>query len=94
MKKSAFLINTSRGPLVNESELSEALNNGLIAGAALDVLSVEPPEADNPLLTAKNCLITPHIAWATKEARGRLLTLAVDNLSRFLNNQVVNVVNG
>jgi len=93
MKRTAFLINTSRGPLVDDVALSEALNSGQIAGAALDVLSVEPPKADNPLLTAKNCLITPHIAWATHEARGRLIAIAVDNVRQYLNNQPTNIVN-
>ena len=73
MKPSAFLINTSRGGLINEQDLAEALNNSQIAGAGLDVLSTEPPIADNPLLHAKNCLITPHIAWATYESRSRLM---------------------
>jgi len=93
MKKSAFLINTSRGPLIIDEDLSEALNDGVIAGAALDVLSVEPPKADNPLLSAKNCLITPHISWATKEARARLMDIAVENLKSFLVGNAVNVVN-
>lgn len=93
MKQSAFLINTSRGPLVNESNLAEALNSGRIAGAALDVLAVEPPPADNPLLKAKNCYITPHIAWATYAARARLMHVAVENLRAFLKGQDVNVVN-
>src|SRR5690242_611895 len=79
MKPSSFLINTSRGGLINESDLAEALNKGIIAGAALDVLSIEPPSADNPLLHAKNCLINPHVAWATFEARRRLMEVVVDN---------------
>ncbi|HBQ63619.1 MAG TPA: glycerate dehydrogenase [Clostridiales bacterium] len=92
MKPSAFLINTSRGPLVNEADLAEALHQGRIAGAGLDVLSAEPPQADNPLLTAPNCIITPHIAWATREARVRLMEVAVSNLERFLAGDPVNVV--
>lgn len=93
MKKSAFLINTSRGPLVNEADLAAALNDGRIAGAALDVLAIEPPRPDNPLLTARNCLITPHIAWATRAARARLMRIAVENLRAFLDSRPVNVVN-
>lgn len=94
MKSSAFLINTSRGPLVNEVDLAAALNAGRIAGAGLDVLAVEPPCPDNPLLTAKNCLITPHIAWATAAARRRLMDSAVGNLRAFLAGAPVNRVNG
>ena len=92
MKKSAFLLNTSRGPIVIEEDLAYALNNDLISGAGVDVLSVEPPSADNHLLKAKNCIITPHIAWATREARIRLLDIAVNNLAHFLGNTPVNVV--
>jgi glycerate dehydrogenase len=92
MKPSAFLINTSRGPLVNEQDLADALNQERIAGAGLDVLSVEPPKPDNPLLTAKNCTITPHIAWATRSARGRLLQTTLDNLGAFLAGRPQNVV--
>src|SRR4051812_12931608 len=94
MKKSAFLLNTSRGPLIIEQHLADALNNDVIAGAALDVVSTEPPPADNPLFHAKNCIITPHIAWATKEARTRLLKIVVDNVDAFLKGRPVNVVNG
>ncbi len=93
MKKSAFLINTSRGPIVVDEDLAEALNNGIIAGAGIDVLSVEPPSKDNPLFAAKNCLITPHIAWATKEARARLMEIAVGNLAAFISGTPINVVN-
>jgi glycerate dehydrogenase len=93
MKPSALLINTSRGPLIVDQDLADALNSGVIAGAGVDVLSVEPPAANNPLLTAKNCLVTPHIAWAAKEARARLMNLAVDNLQAFLNGKPQNVVN-
>ncbi len=92
MKESAFLINTSRGPLIVDEDLADALNNGIIAGAALDVLSVEPPKADNPLFRAKNCIITPHISWATKEARERLMNIAAGNLEAFLSGNPVNVV--
>ncbi|ANE51055.1 D-2-hydroxyacid dehydrogenase [Flavisolibacter tropicus] len=93
MKRSAFLINTSRGPLVMDKDLADALNTGVIAGAGIDVLSMEPPSADNPLLSAKNCIITPHIAWATKEARTRLMDVAVKNIAAFLEGKPVNVVN-
>ena len=92
MKKSAFLINTSRGPLVNERDLADALNSGRIAGAGVDVLTIEPPKADNPLLTAKNCCITPHIAWATKSARKRLMNTAIENVEAFIKGQPQNVV--
>ena len=92
MKKTAFLINTARGPLVNERDLADALNADRIAGAGLDVLSVEPAGADNPLLTAKNCYITPHIAWATRSSRARLMRTAVDNISAFIEGKPRNVV--
>lgn len=92
MKRTAFLINTSRGPLIVDQDLADALNNGTIAGAGVDVLSVEPPAANNPLLTAKNCLVTPHIAWAAKEARARLMKLAVENLAAFVKGKPQNVV--
>ena len=94
MKPSAFLLNTSRGPLLDEPAVADALNSGRIAGAGLDVLSVEPPKAENPLLTAKNCLITPHIAWATRAARARLMDIAVENIRAFLAGTPRNVVNG
>lgn len=93
MKKSAFLINTSRGGLVCDTDLADALNNGMIAGAGLDVVSNEPIHIDNPLLKAQNCFITPHIAWATKAARKRLMDIAVENIRCFLKNQPQNVVN-
>ena len=92
MKKSAFLLNTSRGPVIVEQDLADALNNGIIAGAGIDVLSIEPPEKNNPLFKAKNCLITPHIAWATKEARIRLMNVAVNNLAAFIKGKPINVV--
>ncbi len=92
MKPSAFLVNTSRGGVVVEQDLADALNQGRLAGAGLDVLSTEPPAADNPLLGARNCLITPHIAWATLEARQRLMALAVSNVAAFLQGQPQNVV--
>jgi glycerate dehydrogenase len=92
MKPTAFLINTSRGPLVVEQDLADALNAGRIAGAAVDVLSTEPPPEDNPLLNARNCLVTPHIAWATREARARLLDGAIQNLAAFLGGSPSNVV--
>jgi len=92
MKSSAFIINTSRGALIKDTDLAEALNNGNIAGAGLDVLSVEPPIEGNPLIGAKNCIITPHIAWATKEARGRLMNKLLENLKAFINDKPQNVV--
>jgi glycerate dehydrogenase len=92
MKASSFLVNTSRGPIIVDEDLSEALNADVIAGAAIDVLSVEPPHQNNPLFTAKNCIITPHIAWATREARTRLMQMAAANVQAFLNGKPVNVV--
>ena len=93
MKSTAYLINTARGPLINEKDLAKALNEEQIAGAATDVLSVEPPSKDNPLLTAKNLIITPHIGWATRAARERLMKIATDNLCAFLKGTPQNVVN-
>jgi len=93
MKCTSFLINTSRGSVLDEIAVAEALNNRRIAGAGLDVLSTEPPSSQNPLLTARNCIITPHIAWATAEARERLMQIAVANIRSFLNGRPTNVVN-
>ncbi|NLO37457.1 MAG: D-2-hydroxyacid dehydrogenase [Clostridiaceae bacterium] len=92
MKSSAFLINTSRGGLIVDQDLADALDQNRIAGAALDVLSVEPPPADNPLLKARNILVTPHISWATAEARARLMGIAVDNLNAYLAGKPINVI--
>jgi glycerate dehydrogenase len=94
MKRSAFLLNTSRGALIDEAALAEALNSNQIAGAGLDVLATEPPPADHPLLRARNCLVTPHIAWATRAARARLLDIGIANVKAFLAGQPQNVVNG
>jgi len=94
MKPGAFLINTGRGPLVVEADLAAALNEGVVAGAGLDVLSTEPPPADNPLLSARNCCVTPHIAWATLDARRRLMQTASENLRGFLDGNRIHVVNG
>ncbi len=93
MKPNALLINTARGPLLDEQAVADALNNGQIAGAALDVLCQEPAAANNPLLTAKNCIITPHNAWASLEARSRLMNILVDNVRAFLAGKPQNVVN-
>jgi glycerate dehydrogenase len=94
MKPTAFLINTSRGPLVDEEALADALAAGRIAGAGLDVLAVEPPRAENRLLSARNCFVTPHIAWATRAARARLLHVTVENIRSFVAGHPQNVVNG
>jgi glycerate dehydrogenase len=93
MKPTAFLLNTSRGMLVDEQALADSLNAGRLAGAGLAVLSAEPPPADTPLLTAKNCIITPHLAWATKAARSRLMQIAVSNVRAFLSGKLQNIVN-
>lgn len=92
MKPTAYLINTSRGAVIEETALAAALNQGILAGAAIDVLTQEPPAADHPLLKAKNCLITPHVAWATREARARLIKMVAENLQRFQEGQPQNVV--
>ena len=93
MKPSSILLNTSRGPIIVDQDLADALNNDVIAGAGIDVLSVEPPKDDNPLLGAKNCMITPHLAWATKEARTRLMNGVAENVAAFLSGNPMNVVN-
>ncbi len=92
MKSTAVLINTGRGGLIHEDDLANALNSGVIAAACLDVLSTEPPSSDNPLISARNCFITPHIAWATFEARQRLMNITVENLKLFLSGNQQNVV--
>ncbi|WP_149241804.1 D-2-hydroxyacid dehydrogenase [Dyadobacter sp. 32] len=92
MKSNALLLNTGRGPLINEEDLAEALKKNVIAGAGLDVLSSEPPAATNPLLSAPNCIITPHIAWASFEARKRLLQMVADNLKAFERGEPISVV--
>ncbi len=93
MKPEAILINTGRGPLIDEQALADALNNGRIAACGLDVLSTEPPSPDSPLLSAKNCFITPHIAWATNQARLRLMGILIRNMKAFLVGEPCNVVN-
>lgn len=92
MKPTAFLINTGRGGLIDEDAVADALNMGQLAGAGLDVLSAEPPQVDNPLLTAKNCWITPHIAWATRAARQRLISKMIENFKAFTAGKPINVV--
>ena len=94
MKDGVMIVNNSRGQLMVEEDLAAALNSGKVAGAALDVASTEPIRMDNPLLKAKNCIITPHISWAPREARQRLMDIAVENLAQFLAGRPINVVNG
>lgn len=93
MKDGVILINTARGGLINDAEVARALNDGKIAAAGVDVATTEPIAADSPLLAAKNCYITPHIAWAPRETRARLLEIAVANLEAFLNGPEENVIN-
>ncbi len=93
MKHSAIVINTGRGPLVNDNDVAEALNNDVLAAYGADVVTTEPVSADNPLLTAKNCFLTPHIAWATHEARQRLINICVDNVKAFIDGEAINQVN-
>jgi glycerate dehydrogenase len=93
MKNGVLIINNSRGPLIIEEDLHEALVSGKVAGAGLDVLSVEPPTSDNILMSSPNCIITPHISWAPKEARARLMDVAVNNLKEFISGNIVNQVN-
>lgn len=92
MKDGVILINNSRGPLVNEKDLAEALDSGKVYAAGVDVVSTEPIRGDNPLLKAKNCIITPHMSWGAKESRQRLMDIAVGNLEAFLQGKPVNQV--
>ena len=93
MKKGAYIINTSRGPVANEQDIADALADGTLTGYGTDVLSTEPPKKDNPLLSAPNCLITPHIAWAAYETRQRLMGILEDNIKGYISGNTVNVVN-
>ena len=93
MKRGALLVNTGRGPLVNEADVAEALKSGKLGGYGADVMCSEPPSADNPLFKQPNAFITPHIAWATKEARARLLTTCIENIKAFIDGHPQNVVN-
>ncbi len=92
MKSEAILINTARGPLINEADLAEALRNGIISGAGLDVLSEEPPQNDNPLYNTKNCIITPHISWASLQSRERLIDIVTQNIRSYINGNPINTV--
>ena len=93
MKRGALLINTGRGPLVNENDVADALHSGQLGGYGADVMCQEPPSADNPLFSAPNAYITPHVAWATYEARQRLMNIATGNVKAFIEGKPVNVVN-
>ena len=93
MKDGVLIVNNSRGPLIVEQDLADALNSGKVGGAALDVVSTEPIKHDNPLLTAKNCIITPHMSWGAKEARARIMDITVDNVKAFISGNPQNVVN-